>query len=239
MARYGFAVDQSIEFNRLRFPQQVEGAIARLIAVALGDDVLICHADALGGDYLGIARLASANLAEDGTHGWITFDRPRAFATEVSHVRPPFLDRLYLLDDRDVAWIVERGESQVAGFAEDAQAGIDWSATEALGATAKAADVCALTGQPLQSCVNWTTIWPAHSGTAGNLLAFSPAAQMAFLAGQFSARDDLSIILDARISPGLREAMNSTGKLLVPASGPLRPSPDCLSWHRHVVCHFA
>jgi hypothetical protein len=106
----------------------------------------------------------------------------------------------------------------------------------------EAGGICALTGEAAGAALQLAVIWPKglHAGlSADNFLPLSPAAAAAFEFGHFSARDDLSVLVDmARIDPRLAGRINPAGRLLVSDDPALRPAVENLAYHRRFCFHL-
>jgi hypothetical protein len=235
-------IDGSVDFWILRQPLSVEVRAARMMVNWIGANVLVGQNTEQGGVYLGIARLVSIAISSaDDSHDLI-FDRVRAFAVPQPDAGGIVMGaRLRFIDDRDFDSLVRLGRpadtppDTLAGFrANPPRPQLDETAVALIGGV-KPPERCAFTGEKLRAGTGWTVVSPrrAAAGLAENILAFSAAAQDAFLDGHFSARDDLTILVDmTRMEPSLFRRMNPTKRLLVPDDSKFRPSASSLADHR-------
>jgi hypothetical protein len=243
VAHLAFAIDGFVDLWGLEGPQDVDAGLAQSMFGALGSDVLIYRIGETQGSYFGVARLLSISAAPRTDRREVRFDRIRIFTAQLPYATgTTVLTRLQFLDDDEFAAVVSSGvPSDVGRQVAEKEQSYEPPASgesEMLALDADGADVCAFTGERLTSPGAWTTIstYNNGSGSAHNVLALSPAARQAFLAGHFSARADLSILVDmAAIDQALLLTMNSLGRLIVPENPTLQPSPENLAAHQRFV----
>jgi hypothetical protein len=238
-----FAIDGFTAIWELENPVEVDVEMARLVLGSLGSDVLIYRIGETQGSYFGLARLESISAASRPDRRELRFDRIRIFTVQLPYATgTTVLTRLQFLDRDEFAAVVSNGApaeiTPEVAEQEQAFAALAGSAAEIPASGDDGADFCAFTGEQLSSDQAWTAISPRRegAGSAHNVLALSPAARAAFLAGHFSARDDLGILVDmAAIDPRLLAAMNSRCRLVVPGDARFHPSAANLADHRQLV----
>jgi hypothetical protein len=236
--RLAYAIDGLTDIWTLDGPQDVDAVLAQAMVASLGADVLVYRIAEEQGGYFGMARLSAIYASPGRDRADIVFDEIRMFTVELPYAAGiTMLTRLQFLDDDEFDAIVARGNPVDVSreFAERPSTQERYTLNQA---DAEVKDVCAFTGNPLPEDVGWTVISPRRGamGLAHNLVALSPPARDAFLDGHFSARNDLSILMDAaKISPSLRRAINPSGHLVVPENPALRPGRQNLADHRRFI----
>lgn len=244
MVKLAFAIDGSIDIWELMGGYEVDPALVLAMSPHLNEDLLIYRIGEMQGGYFGVARLHSITALGGGLHA-VEFTDIRVFTAEIPYpVGVTTLTRLQMLDDDEFDAIIESGAPALvpAGMMEPRQPFIYGTPSYAdvgrvLEAVRKEArGICALTGEDVGSALTFAVIWPkgVRAGLQGdNLLPLGPDAHDAFDSGHFSARDDLSVMLDVfRMDRDLALRVNSSGKLLVSDNPTMRPAAENLAYHR-------
>jgi hypothetical protein len=248
MAKLAFAIDGSIDIWDLAHGYGVDQALALAMSSHLGEDALIYRIAEMQGGYFGLARLVSITaLAGTGAEQTVEFTDIRVFTAEIPYpVGVTTLTRLQLLDDKEFNAIVESGTpaSVPIGMMEPRRPFLyDTPSYAEVGSVLEmvrnqAKGICALTGEDVGAALQLAVIWPkgARAGLQGdNFLPLAPGAYEAFESGQFSARDDLSVLLDmSRMDRGLSRRVHPSGALVVSDNPALRPAAENLAYHRRV-----
>ncbi|HVW92155.1 MAG TPA: hypothetical protein VHB74_06060 [Devosia sp.] len=245
MARLAFAIEGSIDIWELRYGYSVEAAIAQAMYPFIGQTVLIYRIAEMQGGYFGLARLLSITALRGSDRPIVVFEDVEMFSAPPDY---PFgvttLSRVQLLDDDEFDAIRRNGGPVplAPGLAEQrGQPFIferpDLDATAFMARARQAArGICALTGEAAGEALEVEFIWPKGLGAgleADNVLLLSPSAVQAFHLGHFSARDDLSILVDvAALDRDLLVRINPTGRLIVPDDPAFSPAAENLAYHR-------
>jgi hypothetical protein len=252
MARLAFAIDSSINIWDLRYGYSVEPDIARAMSPFIGSTVLIYRIGEVQGGFFGLARLQSIAVLPGSDLPIAAFEGIEMFSAGSDY---PFgvttLSRVQLLDDDEFDAIVRRGQPLpvTSGIAEQASQPFffDHPDLDAVAFNARARSaangICAFTGERIGATLQLEIIWPKGTAAgfeADNVLPLSQQALDAFHNGHFSARDDLTILLDAAaIDPGLLARINRTGRLVVPEDPAFHPAPENLAYHRRFKFRLA
>lgn len=245
MARLAFAIEGSIDIWELRYGYSVEPAIAQAMYPYIGQTVLIYRIAEMQGGYFGLARLLSITALRGSDQPVVAFEGIEMFAAPPDY---PFgvttLSRVQLLDDDEFEAIRRNGSPVplAPGMAEQRSQPFifDRPDLDAAGFMARARQaargICAFTGEDMGDALEMEFIWPKGLGVGlqtDNVLLLSPAAVDAFHLGHFSARDDLSILVDAAaLDRALLARINPTGRLVVPDDPAFSPGPENLAYHR-------